>query len=53
MTPIRIQPDTYRKIKELAAANGRTIQAQVNIMLREWFAANKAQASEDDKQETP
>jgi hypothetical protein len=47
MSNIRIQPDLYRKLKALAAENGRTVQGQVNVMLREWIAADKAKREND------
>ena len=48
MSNIRIQPDLYRKLKALAAENGRTVQGQVNIMLREWIAADRAKQKENE-----
>lgn len=43
--PLRIEPDTRARIEAIAKANGRSLNAQIIMMLDEWLAGTSGNES--------
>lgn len=43
--PLRIDPETRAKIEVLAKANGRSLNAQIALMLDEWLSGGHVEES--------
>lgn len=43
--PLRLEPETRARIESLAKANGRSLNAQIVLMLDEWLSSSNADIS--------
>ena len=44
--PLRLEPDTRATIEAIAKANGRSLNAQIVLMLDEWLSGSGAECQQ-------